>query len=64
MGPVGVVEGEGAAVVRVMRVLDGDRAGNHGDDTSTACILLSLETVELDNIKLFYSENRLQVGSK
>lgn len=40
--PVGRVETKGASVVAVSRVLDGDGAGDHGDDAAAACILLSL----------------------
>lgn len=42
VGPVRVVETEGATAVAVPGVLDGDGAGHHGDDAATACILLSL----------------------
>lgn len=42
VGPVRVVETEGATAVAVPRVLDGDGAGHHGDDAAAACILLSL----------------------
>lgn len=42
VGPVRVVEGEGAAAVAVSRVLDGDGAGHHGDDAAAAGIFLSL----------------------
>lgn len=59
VGPVRVVETEGATVVAVPRVLDGDGAGHHGDDAATACILLSLwgrKTLEiLKKADYFYS---------
>lgn len=42
VGPVCVIETEGATAVAVPGVLDGDGAGHHGDDAAAACILLSL----------------------
>lgn len=42
VGPVRVVETEGATAVTVPGVLDGDGAGHHGDDAAAACILLPL----------------------
>lgn len=50
VGPVRIVEAEGATAVAVPRVLDGDGAGDHGDDAAAACILLPLrksKTLEL-----------------
>lgn len=62
VGPVRVVEAEGAAAVAAPGVLDGDGAGHHGDDAAAACILLSLgggrrgKTLEiLKNADYFYS---------
>ena len=46
VGPEGVVEGEGSAVLLVARILDGDDVVAHGDDTATACILLRLQHQE------------------
>lgn len=43
VGPVGEVEAEGATVLRVTWILDGDGAGHHGDHTAAACIPLPLD---------------------
>lgn len=42
VGPVGVVETKQATVLGVTRVLDGDGARHHGDNTAAAGIPLSL----------------------
>ena len=42
VGPVGVVKAERASVLRITRVLDGDGARHHGDNTVAAGIPLSL----------------------
>lgn len=46
VGPISIIEAEGPSVLGVTWILDADGGRHHGDNTATACILLSLRRIQ------------------